>query len=550
MVYCVRCGTGLPEGAKFCRSCGTAREAPPSAADSAPPEASGPIATRQDQLPSRSPEPRATLAEDRTANAAPADEAPVVVTEVDSAPVQPKVARRRGLGIAAVSAAVGILAALGSQLIHPADWLASLQGSSVGAPSTRLDLRAGDCGVNLGSNPVTFAPTQIGADVHLEPTALCRIARDLAVREERNERKTVDDICNSIQLSSNYPAGPAGFAQFAARLLEAGQATDPVGHVAYNGAVMCADPAAVVNTLTSRLQKRIYSVGTLQLDGTSCLGYLEETSGSTADKGSSVAYDLKGLGWCANRSLLVPKLFDAAGNPTARKVGDALRSDFAYTGALPLQWTWRGTTYAFTSDARPAVDRPHPTADPPTSAGAIAPSAANVRAGPLAAPEAQVAQGAPTGTLAAPAPPEPVAGLATLSLAQLQSLVEQGSASACAELGTRYLKGVGVAENVATAVYWFQQATDRGEPRGETNLGWLYATGKGVARNDEAAVALFLKAAAQGYPNAEDSLGWMYEKGRGVAQDRGVAISWYRKAAARGFEKSRQNLARLADDHG
>ena len=93
----------------------------------------------------------------------------------------------------------------------------------------------------------------------------------------------------------------------------------------------------------------------------------------------------------------------------------------------------------------------------------------------------------------------------------LQADAEQGEARAQRHLANRYLRGQGVPEDAARAVYWMGRAAEAG------------------------------------LPAAQRSYGEFLEQGVGGAADPDKARQWYRRAAEQGDRIARQHLQRLAD---
>jgi TPR repeat protein len=81
---------------------------------------------------------------------------------------------------------------------------------------------------------------------------------------------------------------------------------------------------------------------------------------------------------------------------------------------------------------------------------------------------------------------------------------------------------------------FFDAAAAQGYAKAQFNLGIRYEKGEGVAQDFKTAAAWHAKAAAQGNANAQHNLGVCYEHGTGVAQDLKAAAEWYSKAAASG----------------
>lgn len=112
-------------------------------------------------------------------------------------------------------------------------------------------------------------------------------------------------------------------------------------------------------------------------------------------------------------------------------------------------------------------------------------------------------------------------------------------------MGTAYDEGLGVAEDPAVALEWFQKAAADGHTLAEHNIGNAYAAGRGVAADPAAAVTWWLKAAAKGDAVPQFRLGEAYEAGRGAAKDLAAARRWYADAASRGHAGAKAALERL-----
>ena len=79
-------------------------------------------------------------------------------------------------------------------------------------------------------------------------------------------------------------------------------------------------------------------------------------------------------------------------------------------------------------------------------------------------------------------------------------------------------------------------SSGRGSRYGQLTLGILHCFGLvGIAEDDAQAVSFYQLAAAQGLDEAQYRLGRMYEKGFGVTQDPAEAMQWYQRAAAQGY---------------
>ncbi|HET7093821.1 MAG TPA: tetratricopeptide repeat protein, partial [Thermomicrobiales bacterium] len=101
--------------------------------------------------------------------------------------------------------------------------------------------------------------------------------------------------------------------------------------------------------------------------------------------------------------------------------------------------------------------------------------------------------------------------LTALSLALPRA--EKADPAAQTLIAEIYAKGLGVAENVATASSWYSLAAKNGDRMAAFELGLLYLNGDGVPKNKQRAAELFKEAADKGYPPAEYNLALMHVDG-------------------------------------
>lgn len=65
-------------------------------------------------------------------------------------------------------------------------------------------------------------------------------------------------------------------------------------------------------------------------------------------------------------------------------------------------------------------------------------------------------------------------------------------------LGWMYEDGTGVAQNYATAKYWYEKSIEKGSSRAMNTLGWMYLQGTGVSKDYRLAKTWFEKAIQNG----------------------------------------------------
>ncbi len=76
----------------------------------------------------------------------------------------------------------------------------------------------------------------------------------------------------------------------------------------------------------------------------------------------------------------------------------------------------------------------------------------------------------------------------------------------------------------ATALRLWRPLAEQGDARAQNNLGSMYLKGLGVPQDNAEAAKWFRKAAEQGLAEAQNSLGSSYAEGWGVPQDYAEAV--------------------------
>ncbi len=107
-------------------------------------------------------------------------------------------------------------------------------------------------------------------------------------------------------------------------------------------------------------------------------------------------------------------------------------------------------------------------------------------------------------------------------------------AQAMLYLGLLFENGLGVPKDYSKALEWYRKAADKGEEWAMRSIGQLYSNGVGVELDYAKAREWYEKSVASGDACgcAMTNLGWLYANGKGVPQDYAKAREWYEKAAA------------------
>ena len=91
------------------------------------------------------------------------------------------------------------------------------------------------------------------------------------------------------------------------------------------------------------------------------------------------------------------------------------------------------------------------------------------------------------------------------------------------------------------------RAAERGDVEAQFGLGSMYIQGAGVPQDIPEGLKWLREAADQGLAKAQYVLGYMYQQGRAVPQDYVQAYMWSDLAAARGHHKARRVLNEITD---
>jgi TPR repeat protein len=122
-----------------------------------------------------------------------------------------------------------------------------------------------------------------------------------------------------------------------------------------------------------------------------------------------------------------------------------------------------------------------------------------------------------------------------VDIAELHKRAEQGNVVAQSLLGLCYLSGEHVKVDYARALHYLSLAASEGAPRAMLNLGRMYAQGLGVSQNAAKAIHFFERVTTR--PDqffAQIELARVFADGLGVPTDWKAALEWYSKAIANG----------------
>jgi TPR repeat protein len=122
----------------------------------------------------------------------------------------------------------------------------------------------------------------------------------------------------------------------------------------------------------------------------------------------------------------------------------------------------------------------------------------------------------------------------TTIFVEAKAKAEKGDAEAQCTLGWCYDDGIGVPQDYAKAVKWYQKAAEQGNAEAQYQLGLFYGCGQGVSQDHAEAAKWYRRAAEQGDARAQFELGGYYAIGQGVPQNDVEAYIWWSLSAANG----------------
>ncbi|KAJ5901709.1 hypothetical protein N7495_002237 [Penicillium taxi] len=121
--------------------------------------------------------------------------------------------------------------------------------------------------------------------------------------------------------------------------------------------------------------------------------------------------------------------------------------------------------------------------------------------------------------------------------------LEKLAAKTAGHLGLMYLRGEGVKQNFATALFWFRRGVASGDALCQHELGLMFLHGYGVAQDAYTASNYFKAAADQDIPASETRLGALFLDQGDVA----TAMRYFELAARWGYMEAYYYLAEMAN---
>lgn len=126
---------------------------------------------------------------------------------------------------------------------------------------------------------------------------------------------------------------------------------------------------------------------------------------------------------------------------------------------------------------------------------------------------------------------------------KLRVLSESGDSQAQFELGSNYIKGEGIKQDLIEAVKWLELSALQNHIEAQLHLGDLYYFGDFVKKDYKKAYKWIRLSAEAGNVDAQFYMGCMFRNGEGVKKNIEEAYKWYMLAAEQGDTEAQYNVA-------
>lgn len=125
-----------------------------------------------------------------------------------------------------------------------------------------------------------------------------------------------------------------------------------------------------------------------------------------------------------------------------------------------------------------------------------------------------------------------------------EQAAQKGNKDAQTMVAGAYLDGMpGVEVNPQKAAYWCEKSANNGDPIGQLFLGYCFARGEGKPYDMQQAISWWKKSATQNNVDAQWNLSICYASGDGVSVDDLQGALWARKAAENGHVQAQYQIA-------
>ncbi len=205
---------------------------------------------------------------------------------------------------------------------------------------------------NPSERIVIYHDTIIPKSVGISPDMPCQMAKAMVDVGVRDGESAVNKMCAiADQLADRL--GNGSYSRAITKMASWDQ--DNETKAALGLLNNCKSSESRLNLVKESVpNKNIYSVGTFENNGKTCVGYLVELipQGNGGTYGGSKAYELRGFKECKEFSINYQDkgIFHPETRPNGKRYGDYIVQSLKYDGEIPDHSNYKGKQYAFVSN--------------------------------------------------------------------------------------------------------------------------------------------------------------------------------------------------------
>lgn len=237
-----------------------------------------------------------------------------------------------------------------SELYAPSGTVSTISSST----PTLASVAAGCSIENASGSKVGFAETSIPDSINVDANSLCAKVDQIVKRYLVDARKGIDSaFCNHTDDFVREIGG--GSYQRAIDKVSSWQQDSQTLATLKIMKLCRSEESRSQSARESVVDINIYSVGTFNPEGRSCIGLLVEISARTSLQ--SRAYELKGLNECADFSVNMESesIFHPEVRPNGVPYGDYIVNSYKFNGDMPNTYLYKNRQYSFFTGSQKSI---------------------------------------------------------------------------------------------------------------------------------------------------------------------------------------------------
>ncbi len=202
---------------------------------------------------------------------------------------------------------------------------------------------------NVSGKEVEYSKTEIKNYSAWTNKVLCKAAGEMVDRNYELGKNAMGTIC---EFADKYAKQIGGGSYDIAYQKISSWAQDNQTRFALNIIDKCRTKESRFKLIASSApDQNIYSIGTANLSGEECTAFIAEmsTMGKGGAMGDSQIYQLYGTGQCKDfdPETYTSEIFHPESNPNGAMPGNYFASAYQYSGVMPKNYHYKGTSYPF-----------------------------------------------------------------------------------------------------------------------------------------------------------------------------------------------------------